>query len=490
MRIVAADDEIESIAGAFDGPRALVHVGNETHWAVSPARAAAELEAHTRLAAHPLAAKEIERRGDVLVFPRSTPLDLADGVELLLPRGVIELATLETTPRAFFEMLGGPVDAVRALGRMELPRSRVDRFLGRAVTLLTPRGVDLGGVMPGALRRGKSPLAISLRYGRALGWPVMDLASLALRAEMDLSAVHTRVGGSDAAFDLALAHQALRELAAERDEARRASLRERVRSIVERFVPTEPSRVQLTVDAPSFLPASLFAPVGDVESTHARAILRDWEGLAVGGSVVHVRTEPALARPPRAFGFEPVRERRTRLFSRFDSGIAYDDEGLFSATPEALADRIAAGLSGIVVDATCGIGSIALALARSSSVRGVIAIDRNADRLRMAVHNAEIYGVRDRIDFRHGDALAIVATLAFDALVIDPPWGGREYDRERVTLEDLAMSIRPFLSLRQPIVLKLPRSFDVGTLPPGFTIEPAIDSRRVLKMLIARRKAR
>lgn len=476
------------ILGPFDGPRALVHEGAETHWRVTPARAAAEIDAHARLRGHPLAAHAIERREDTLVFPRLEPrIDCADAIERLLPGGVDALE-LVTSPRRFLTELGGPVDAVRALGRVGLTRSRVDRFLDRPVTVRTVRGGDLGGVMPAAIRWAADGLcAMSLRYGRADGWPVIDLASLTLRAEVGTREAHQHVGGNDEAFDLAMLHQALRELSAERDELRRDPLRERVAAIVERFVPTEPTRVILEVDAPAFLDRALFAPVGDVESAHARRVLRDWDGLSVGGMVVRVRTEPPLSRPPRARPFEPTRERRVRLFSRFYEGIAFDDEGLFSATPEALADRIASGLAGVVVDATCGIGSIALALARSPCVTRVIAIDRDETRVRMTAHNAGLYGVRDRIEFRVGDAVALVPTLSFDALVIDPPWGGRDYDRERVTLSELSMPLASLLARAGPVVLKLPRSFDVGTLPPGFAIEPAIDERGVLKMLIARR---
>ncbi len=478
----------ETLDGPFDGPRRLVHVEGETRWTVTPARAAAELEAHARLAAHPLAVASLERRGDALVFPRLAAADPAEAVDIL-PLG--EAIVLETTPRRFLDALGGPVDAVRALGRIELARSRIDRFLDRRLTLRTTRGVDLGGVMPASIRsRATGLAALSVRLGRVEGWPVLDLASLALRAGLDTAPAHASAGGDDDAFELALLHQALRELSAERDEGRRARLRELARASIERFVPREPARVQLRVAAPAFLPPAVFAPLGEVDSAHARRILGAWDGLAVGGDVVRVVTEPPLARPARCFAFEPRRARRARLFSRFEEGIAFDDEGLFSATPEALALRIAAGLEGVVVDATCGIGSIAIAMARSPRVSRVVAIDRDASRLAMAEHNARIYGVHDRIDFRAGDALALVPTLAFDALVVDPPWGGRGYDREHTGLGDLRMPIAPLLGLPGALVLKLPRSFDVHALPADFEIEALLDERGVLKMLVARRGVR
>ncbi len=425
--------EESSIAGVFDGPRVLVHDGEQTRWRVTPARAAAEIEGRARLSAHPFAAAVVARENDDLVFPRLHPL--ADPDEAL--DGITELAheivPSELSVRDVLHAFAGPVNAGRALGRAGLSRSDVDRFLARAIVVQTPRGIDLGGVMPaGIFAVGEAQTALSVRFGRADGWPVLDLASLALRGGLDGAGAHVAMGGSDNVFDLAVVHQALRELVVERDESRRVALRDRVSTIVTQAVRRAPRKERCV------------------------------------------------------FAFEPRRDRRRRLFSRWFEGIQVDDEGLYSATPEALADRIAAGLSGVVVDATCGVGAIAIALARSPSVTRVVAIDRDATRLRMAAHNAGVYGVADRIDFRVGDALEIVPTLRFDALVIDPPWGGRDYDRARVTQAELGMPIAPLLDLPR-VVLKLPRSFDVATLPTTFVVEALRDDRGVLKMLVARR---
>lgn len=424
----------ETIEGPFDGARTLVHDESETRWTVTPARAAAEVEARARLRQHPLAALPAERRGETLVFPLLARLgDPEEALDAIMESASAS-ASHDTSVRAFLTTLGGPVDAVRALGRVGLPRSDVDRMLARTITVHTPRGIDLGGVMPAAVFTASGELtALSVRFGRVDGWPVLDLASLALRGGLDGAGAHAASGGEPEAYELALLHETLRELVAERDETRRGSLREGVAEIVTRAVAALPVRARTS------------------------------------------------------FAFEPRGERRRRLFSRWSEGIQYDDEGLFSATPEALADEIAQGLSGLVVDATCGIGSIAIALARSPRVSRVVAIDRDEGRVRMAAHNAAVYGVADRIDFRVGDALAIVPTLRFDALVIDPPWGGRDYDRARVALDDLAMPIAPLLELAPCVVLKLPRSFDLATLPRGFVTEELRDHRDVLKMLVARR---
>jgi trimethylguanosine synthase len=476
-------ERVETITLPIDGPRVLFHGPDGTAWPVTPARAEAELRARDALGGHPLVAPA-ERVGDALVFPplmrRGDELERAIDLVSGAPR------VREASVRTHLEALGGPVDAVRALGRLGLPRARVDRLLARSVAATVLEGADLGGVMPGAMwSAADRVIAISARYGRAQGTPTLDLASLALRAGLDLDEVH-RARAGDATGDglaLALLHEALREVVLAHDDAA-ADL---ARALIERFVPIEPARVRVRVDAPPFLPASTFAPVGEVDAAHARALLRDWDGLPVGGSIVRVHCEPPLRRPRRARPFEPREVRRARLFSRWAEGIRVDDEGLFSATPEALAARLVDGLSGVVVDATAGVGSIAIAAARRPDVTRVIAIDLDTSRLALAGHNARVYGVADRIELRAGDAAAIVPTFEADAVVLDPPWGGRDYDRARVGLADLGLDLRPFFALPAALVLKLPRSFDVSELPPGFVVEALVDDRGVLKMLLARR---
>jgi len=57
----------------------------------------------------------------------------------------------------------------------------------------------------------------------------------------------------------------------------------------------------------------------------------------------------------------------------------------------------------------------------------VIAIDVDPVRLTIAKHNAEIYGVADRIDFILGDFMQLAPTLKADVVFLSPPWGGPEY---------------------------------------------------------------
>jgi hypothetical protein len=78
--------------------------------------------------------------------------------------------------------------------------------------------------------------------------------------------------------------------------------------------------------------------------------------------------------------------------------------------------------------------------------------------------------------------------MAYDALLLDPPWGGVDYDKARVDLCDLAMPIEAILgAVTGRVLLKLPRSFALSTLPGEWTIRPAVNTRGILKFLIAER---
>jgi trimethylguanosine synthase len=56
----------------------------------------------------------------------------------------------------------------------------------------------------------------------------------------------------------------------------------------------------------------------------------------------------------------------------------------------------------------------------------------------MAKHNANIYGVADRIEFIVGDYFQIIKMLRPDVVFLSPPWGGPEYlSRKVFNLEDM-----------------------------------------------------
>jgi len=124
---------------------------------------------------------------------------------------------------------------------------------------------------------------------------------------------------------------------------------------------------------------------------------------------------------------------RYRFFRRYDEGIAMDIESWYSATPELIAANIARKCKcNIIIDAMCGSGGNAIAFAKECDF--VIAIDIDANKLKMAKHNATIYGVAHKIQFMVGDFFELAARFAqcnigamIDCVFLSPPWGGTFY---------------------------------------------------------------
>lgn len=469
------------------GPRELWWGRGAVAWSVSKGRMDAERRGWALLGAHPSRPAIVETPSDSGVLAFEPFGARVDDPIALVTRWPGELHRAEGTRRELLASLDADVNVSRALGRLGVRRRVLDRWLDARVAIETERGISFGGVHPGWLRLQESR-AVCLRCDRARedGWRAVDLAGLALDPAFDLDALahaHGRSEARDAALELAAVSVWTREHVIARDPR----LARAVTAILD--APPEPDEVRVWIDAPPFVDVSAWCEPGAiVPSSRARWLLANVDGISAGGSRVRVRTEPAIRRPRRAPPREDRATRRKRLFSRWDEGIRADDEGLVGATPEALATRIAEGASGVVLDGTCGVGSLAIAYARQPGVTKVIALDLDAGRLAMARHNARIYGVSDRIDFVRGDVVERAGDIPADLLVLDPPWGGRGYDRDRVTLDELGLDVRAALErFRGPVVLKLPRSFDPSTLPGDFDVEALIDDRGILKMLIARR---
>lgn len=99
---------------------------------------------------------------------------------------------------------------------------------------------------------------------------------------------------------------------------------------------------------------------------------------------------------------------RTTLFSYFDGSSPtgmlplLDEQSWFSVTPEPIAARISHRCrANVVLDAFCGAGGNAIQFA--FTCQHVIAIDIDPVKLLLARHNAEVYGVKDKITFLLGD---------------------------------------------------------------------------------------
>lgn len=114
-----------------------------------------------------------------------------------------------------------------------------------------------------------------------------------------------------------------------------------------------------------------------------------------------------------------------------------DDEAWYSVTPENIAKHIAERVvqslgdgHHLILDGFCGVGGNLIQFACITPHVRVIGCDNNPDRIRMAKHNAKIYGVENQCDFILGDFLDVMKTLQgqrIDAVFLSPPWGGSEY---------------------------------------------------------------
>lgn len=94
----------------------------------------------------------------------------------------------------------------------------------------------------------------------------------------------------------------------------------------------------------------------------------------------------------------------------------------------------------IIIDAFCGVGGNTIAFALSGKWKRVYAIEKDAATLACAKHNAEIYGVSDKITWFHGDCFEILGVVQKEQVTVDalkaiagqfgvifasPPWGGK-----------------------------------------------------------------
>ncbi|ESQ33809.1 hypothetical protein EUTSA_v10008708mg [Eutrema salsugineum] len=158
---------------------------------------------------------------------------------------------------------------------------------------------------------------------------------------------------------------------------------------------------------------------------------------------------------------------RYNLFSRYDQGIKMDEEGWYSVTPEEIAVKHAERCRGkSVIDCFSGVGGNTIQFAKVCS--SVIAIDIDPLKVELAINNAMVYGVANRVDFVAGDFIQLAPSLKGDVLFLSPPWGGPMYNkvesykmnmlqpRDGYSLFQIAQSITP------NIIMFLPRNVDLS----------------------------
>jgi len=480
-RLARALGPVEAVEDVdIDGLRRLIHGNTWTVIASTAARVRAErigLESE-----HPCAPRWIASSDEAWAIERAEPLGL-DAVEpavrvvACMGRTVRRTGTLAellalTDPR--------PDRALIALG---VARRHVDRAFARSLEMEAPRGASLGGALPGWFRRcGARLVCLSLRRARSEASPLDDVAGLELGAGAELGHLwHDAV-----ALDLARLRVGLREAVVGAPIARSLAA-EFALEAFERLSLREPERVSLRIEAPDCLDLPRFAPLGDdVPASHARFVARALDGIVLAGQTVRVFTTPAVRAGRARRPFETRSERALRIFGH--EAARFDDEGLYSATPVALARDAVRGLRGVVIDGTTGLGCLAIAAAEQPEVSRVIAVDLDAERLALARHLAALRGVAAKIEFVVGDVFRLATPRAADALLLDPPWGGRDYDRGAVSLGELALDVRPLLaSFRGALRVKLPRG--THDVPSSLVQRAMVDERGAVKFLLASRDA-
>jgi len=434
---------------------------------MTPARTRAWLEGWALAEGTGLRPRLLERGDDwVLIEPIGEAVDPVEALRALEGRR----ERVAGTRRALLARLDDEVSLPRALGKVGIARKHVDRWLDEPLEgEVDVLAVGFGGIAPRFWRRGADgPVAVRLDRVRRDAWRALELAGVGAEDDDPIGAlarVAVRLREAVVAGDPREARDALEAIVRGRPE---------------------PSRVQVWIEGPAAIDGLWERPGAEVDAARARWLRREVDGLNVAGERVSVRVEPPIRAGRGGPRREDRRARERRRFARWGEGIEVDDEGLVGLTPEAVALALAARTHGVVIDGTCGAGGLAIALARTPSVARVIAVDVHAERLAMARHNAGIYGVADRIEFVCADVAEVLAERAADWLVLDPPWGGRGYDRERVGLEDLPMDVAAALArFDGPVLLKLPRSFDPATLPGRWDSELIVDAREIPKLLLA-----
>lgn len=166
---------------------------------------------------------------------------------------------------------------------------------------------------------------------------------------------------------------------------------------------------------------------------------------------------------------------RRRLFWKFDMGIQLDPEGWYSVTPEVIANHVAQRVASlappnegfILMDAFCGCGGNAIAFGKQKQISLIVCADIDRSKLRKAAYNACLYeipqeklifvecsslfllqhcyhdGVLCLEDLKNATNLPNVETEVcagffigglgmlphrIDAVFMDPPWGGVDYN--------------------------------------------------------------
>ncbi|KAF4533996.1 RNA cap guanine-N2 methyltransferase [Lasiodiplodia theobromae] len=188
-------------------------------------------------------------------------------------------------------------------------------------------------------------------------------------------------------------------------------------------------------------------------------------------------------------------DQRYDIWYKYDEGVWMTDDAWFGVTPEPVACRIAEQVASAapasktaIIDAFAGAGGNAIAFARSGRWERIFAFEKDPDVLKCAKHNAEVYGVANKIWWVEGDCFEIMKKRfpSFDESMVvfaSPPWGGPTYRGDNVfslkTMQpyNLNKLYKSFTKVAKEVVLYLPRTSDLNQLakyvPEGQKIQVA-----------------
>lgn len=111
--------------------------------------------------------------------------------------------------------------------------------------------------------------------------------------------------------------------------------------------------------------------------------------------------------------------KRLELFSKFDEGVKVDVGSWTECVMERIAKCISKRCKNVkVLDAFCGVGGTAIQLARHCRV---LALDLDPVKVEYAKHNANVYGVAEKMTFLQGDFMALSSQLRTDVVFLDLP---------------------------------------------------------------------
>jgi hypothetical protein len=172
-----------------------------------------------------------------------------------------------------------------------------------------------------------------------------------------------------------------------------------------------------------------------------------------------------------ALTMHELRSRAAAKFARAGQ-MWFTRPGLEQATAEAIARHRAQRFNGFdtMADLCSGIGGDLIALTEGHRNRSIVAVDRDPVHLRMAMANAEVYGVRDGIESRLADVRTI-DLAGIDAVFIDP---ARRTERGRTATGASEPPLDWCVGLvqRVPAVgIKTAPGIPHDLVPPGWSLE-------------------